>query len=492
MKILLVYPNTPVTYWGFQYALEFISKKASFPPLGLLTIASMLPGDFEKRLVDMNVDKLREDDLVWADYVFISAMAIQKASVREVVDRCRALGVRTAAGGPLFISEPEQFDDIDHLILGEGELTLPPFLSDLERGEAKHLYTTEAWAELCTTPVPAWALIDVKKYASLNIQYSRGCPFHCEFCDITVLFGNKPRTKSAAQVLGELDAIYHSGWRGAVFFVDDNFIGNKKELKDDVLPAIINWMENHKHPFDFLTEASVNIADDDALLTMMVRAGFNDVFIGIETPDETSLTACGKTQNTNRDLIACVKKIQSFGLQVQGGFIVGFDSDSPHIFNKMIRFIQDSGIVSAMVGLLNAPKGTALYQRLLREGRMTDDFSGDNTNFTMNFIPKMDKNLLVQGYQSVISTIYSPKHYYERLLNFLKVYRPSKTGSKNLTASNIMAFLKSIVRLGIIGRERRYYWKVLFWSVFRQPKLFPIVIRFSIYGFHFRKIYQTS
>ena len=491
MKVLLVYPQTPVTYWGFQHALKFISKKASFPPLGLLTVASMLPDHYEKKLIDMNVDSLNDEDLMWADYVFISAMAIQKSSVREVIDRCKTLGVKTVAGGPLFTSEPELYDDIDHLILNEGELTIPPFLEELERGTAQHVYTSNAWADLRSTPIPAWELINTKKYASMNIQYSRGCPFCCEFCDITVLFGNKPRTKETSQVLGELEALYNSGWRGAVFFVDDNFIGNKKDLKENVLPAINDWMEKHKHPFEFLTEASINIADDDDLMAMMVKAGFNDVFIGIETPDEKSLTECRKTQNINRDLISCVKKIQSFGLQVQGGFIVGFDSDTTSTFNRMIRFIQDSGIVTAMVGLLNAPKGTQLYQRLSQEGRMTADFSGDNTNFTMNFVPKMDKNVLVQGYHSVVSTIYSPKHYYERLMNFLRTYKPGKSVSNHLSASNLAAFFKSIVRLGIIGRERRYYWKILFWSVFRHPSLFPVAVRYSIYGFHFRKVYET-
>lgn len=330
----------------------------------------------------------------------------------------------------------------------------------------------------------------MKKYASLNIQYSRGCPFNCEFCDITKLFGHVPRTKAKDQLLAELEAIYRSGWRGEVFFVDDNFIGNKKKLIDDILPALIEWMDKHRNPFRFLTEASINLADDETLMKMMVDAGFYDVFIGIETPDEKSLTECKKNQNKNRDLISNIKKIQQFGLEVQGGFIVGFDNDNPTIFNRMISFIQESGIVTAMVGLLNAPKGTNLYLRLQREGRLTTEFSGDNTNFTMNFVPKMDKNLLVKGYESIVSNIYSPKHYYERVRNFLKSYTPGKSVRKEISAVNIMAFLKSIFRLGIIGKERRYYWELLIWSIFKRPKVFPAAVRFSIYGFHFRKIYE--
>ncbi len=490
MKILMVYPKIPITYWGFQHALKFISKKAAFPPLGLLTIAAMLPEHFEKRLIDMNVEILNESDIIWADYVFISAMVVQKDSVRDVLLRCKSVGVKTVAGGPLFTSEYELFGEVDHLVLNEGELTIPEFIRDLELGKPKHIYTSSEWADLSLTPVPKWGLINVKKYGSLNIQYSRGCPFNCEFCDITKLFGHVPRTKGKDQLLEELDAIYRSGWRGEVFFVDDNFIGNKKKLVDEILPALIEWMDKHRNPFRFLTEASINLADDETLMKMMVNAGFYDVFIGIETPDEKSLTECKKNQNKNRDLISSIKKIQQFGLEVQGGFIVGFDNDNPTIFNRMISFIQESGIVTAMVGLLNAPKGTNLYQRLQREGRLTTEFSGDNTNFTMNFVPKMDKNLLVKGYESIVSTIYSPKHYYERVKNFLKAYTPGESVKKEISAVNIMAFLKSVFRLGIIGKERRYYWQLLTWSIFKRPEVFPAAVRFSIYGFHFRKIYE--
>jgi radical SAM superfamily enzyme YgiQ (UPF0313 family) len=491
MKVLLVYPKNPVTYWGFQYALKFISKKAAFPPLGLLTVAAILPQNYEKRLIDMNLENLEDKDILWADYVFISAMVVQKESVREVINRCKKLGVKTVAGGPLFTSESEAYEDVDHLVLNEGEITIPMFLNDLEHGNAKHLYTSDEWADLKTTPVPLWNLVNLKKYAALNIQYSRGCPFNCEFCNITSLFGNIPRTKDSKQLLKEMDAIYETGWKGGVFFVDDNFIGNKGKLMSDILPAIISWMERHKHPFKFLTEASINIADDEKLMTLMVKAGFNDVFIGIETPDEKSLTECKKSQNKNRDLISCIKKIQRFGLEVQGGFIVGFDNDNPTIFNRMVEFIQDSGIVTAMVGLLNAPKGTKLYQRLSSEGRMTDEFSGDNTNFTMNFTPKMEKNLLVNGYQDIVSTIYSPKYYYERVLNFLKNFEAGEYKSESVSVVNILAFLRSVVRLGVIGKERRYYWKLLMWSLFKRPKLFPAAVKFSIYGFHFRKVYEN-
>lgn len=492
MKILMVYPTYPKTYWSFHYALKFISKKASFPPLGLLTVASMLPEHWEKKLIDMNVSKLKDKDIMWADYVFISAMVIQSKSARQVIDRCKALGVKTVAGGPLFTSSYEDYGDVDHILLNEGEVTLPHFLKDLENNTAKHIYKEDGWADIEKTPIPSWNLINIKKYASMNIQYSRGCPFNCDFCNITVLYGHTPRTKQASQLLKELDALYEAGWRGGVFFVDDNFIGNKKKLKEEILPSLINWMSEKKYPFSFMTEASINLSDDEELMQLMVKAGFDTVFIGIETPNEDSLVECNKLQNKNRDLIMCIKKIQRYGLQVQGGFIVGFDNDNVSTFDKLVNFIQESGIVTAMVGLLNAPRGTKLYKRLMGEGRLLHDMSGDNTGFTINFIPKMNLEILMNGYKHIINTIYSPKHYYERVITFLKEYNPIKQGVQRIKLIDITAFLRSVVQLGIIGRERFYYWKLFFWSLFKRPKLFPLAISFSIYGFHFRKVFETD
>lgn len=491
MRALLVYPEYPLTYWGFQHALKFINKKAAYPPLGLLTVAALLPDCWEKRLVDMNTDRLRDKDILWADYVFISAMAIQRHSASNVIDRCRKLGIKTVGGGPLFTSDPEDFSHVDHLLLNEGEITVPAFLRDLEEGREQHLYTTDQYAELEHSPVPRWDLIKTKKYASMNIQYSRGCPFSCDFCNITALFGSRPRTKSSGQILRELEAIHASGWRGSVFFVDDNFICNKKQLLEEILPSIKNWMQKRGYPFNFLTEASINLSDDERLMTMMVEAGFRSVFIGIETPDENSLAECKKSQNRNRDLISCIKKIQRYGLEVQGGFIVGFDSDCPSIFNRMVDFIQESGIISAMVGLLNAPKGTKLYQRLSGEGRITEEFSGDNTGLAMNFSPKMNKEILIRGYRKIVTTIYSPKHYYNRVLSYLKNSGGLRPKCIVINPVYILAFFKSIIRLGLIGKERFHFWKLFLWSLFRRPMLLPAAIKYSIFGYHFRKIYES-
>ena len=491
MKILLVYPQYPDTFWSFRYALKFISKKASFPPLGLLTVAAMLPSEWEKRLVDMNVTTLDDKDLNWADYVFISAMVVQRDSVKEVIARCSKFGAKVVAGGPLFTTGYEEFEGVDYFVLGEAEITLPFFLEDLDKGCAKHIYVSNERPGISKTPIPLWSLINMKKYSSMNIQYSRGCPFNCEFCDIIVLNGRKPRTKDKDQLLGELEALYRQGWRAGVFIVDDNFIGNKRKLKAETLPAIIEWAEGRKHPFALTTQASIDLADDEELMRLMVKAGFNQVFVGIETPDEGSLAECNKLPNKGRDLVASVKKIQNHGLEVQGGFIVGFDSDPLSIFKSQISFIQTSGIVTAMVGLLNAPRGTRLYHRLKRENRLLKDSSGDNTDCSLNFIPKMNYETLISGYKHILNTIYSPKQYYERIRIFLKEYKPQKRKRvSQLQFYHIRAFIKSMWFLGIKEKGRRYYWKLFVSTLLRRPRSFPLSIILSIFGFHFRKVIE--
>ena len=436
----------------------------------------------------MNVQQLSDKDLRWADCVFVSTMTIQAESAGKVLERCRQLGTRTVAGGPLFTSSPADFHEVDHLVLNEAELTLPQFLADLQRGCARRVYTSDRWAEVKETPIPLWELINIKKYAAMNIQYSRGCPFDCEFCDITALFGRKPRTKTGVQLLAELESLYARGWRGGVFFVDDNFIGDRRKLKKEILPKMIEWMEQKGHPFSLITETSIDLADDGELMELMVKAGFDEVFIGIESPSDECHDESGKVQNRNRDLLACVKKIQRSGLQVQAGFIVGFDSDAPSIFERHIRFIQESGIATAMVGMLTAMRGTKLYHRLVREGRLLEDASGDNTSIATNFIPKMKMESLVSGYRTIIDTIYSPKHYYRRVITFLRDYRPLQRGKVHLKPGYLKALVKSMLILGVLGKERFHYWKLFFWSLIRRPRLFPTAITLAIYGFHFRKV----
>ncbi|MBW2111979.1 MAG: B12-binding domain-containing radical SAM protein [Deltaproteobacteria bacterium] len=446
----------------------------------------MLPREWSIRLIDLNVRGITEKDLAWAETAFISAMSVQRDSARSIILRCRERGLKVVAGGPLFTSEHEEFDQVDHFVLNEAELTLQPFLSDLEQGAAKPLYRTPAFSDISETPVPRWDLVDMKEYASMNVQFSRGCPFNCDFCNVTALFGHKPRIKSSTQVISELDALYRQGWRGQIFFVDDNFIGNKGYLKRELLPALIEWREG-KRGIAFNTEASVNLSDDRELMQMMVRAGFDTVFVGIETPDENSLTECNKRQNKNRDLIESVKSIQRAGLQVQGGFIVGFDSDTPSIFQRQIDFIQKSGIVTAMVGLLQAPVGTRLYERLKQEGRLLGHTSGDNVDGTTNIITRMDLDTLREGYRAIMQHIYSHKQYYRRIKTFLREYKAPKIPS-SLDFQRVLAFFRSNIRLGIIGRERLQYWGLLWWTLFKRPRLLPLAITLAIYGYHFRKV----
>ncbi|NPV07616.1 MAG: DUF4070 domain-containing protein [Anaerolineae bacterium] len=489
MNVLLVYPLFPDTFWSFKHALEFIRKKAGAPPLGLLTVAALLPEAWGKRLVDMNVRDLTAEDLEWADMVFVSAMVVQRDSARQVIDRCRQAGVKVVAGGPLFTIEPQEFSDVDHLVLNEGEITLPQFLADLERGEPKRIYTTDQHADMTQVPVPLWHLADLRSYETVSIQFSRGCPFNCDFCNVTVLLGHRPRTKTAAQIIAELDALYALGWRKGVFFVDDNFIGNRRVLKNEVLPALIEWRRG-KTGMPFNTEASIDLSDDPELMQLMVAAGFNTVFVGIETPNEDSLAECNKFQNKGRDLVAAVKRMHRTGLQVQGGFIVGFDSDTPSIFQQQIEFIQRSGIVTAMVGLLQAPPGTKLYERMKREGRLISRLSGDNVDGSTNIIPRMDLEVLRKGYRDILNHIYSPHHYYERVKTFLEDYDPPRLNIR-IDAGYVAAFLRSICRLGIKGQERAQYWRLFFWTLFRKPRLFPLAITMAIYGFHFRRVAEN-
>jgi radical SAM superfamily enzyme YgiQ (UPF0313 family) len=487
VKILLVNPEVPNTFWSLKSALQFVSKKALLPPLGLLTVAAMLPESFEKKLIDMNAVPLRDRDIQWADYVFLTGMVIQKSSVDHIIERCKRLNVKTVAGGPLFTAFPEVYLNIDHLVLKEAEITLPAFLKDLEKGCPEPFYTTREKPDLKDIPIPQWDLVNMKKYAVMGIQYSRGCPFNCDFCDITALLGRKVRTKTTSQIIDELESLYVHKWRGDVFFVDDNFIGKRQKLKNELLPAMIDWMNKRKHPFAFNTQTSIDLVDDEELMTLMARAGFDCVFVGIESPNDSSLAECNKTQNTGRDIVAAIKKIQRFGMQVQAGFIVGFDSDKPGVFDKLISLIQDSGVVTAMVGLLNAPRGTKLYKKLMSENRLTKPPTGDNMDCTMNFIPKMDTHELLGGYQKVLNTIYSQKHYCRRIKTFLENYNFTNKTRLKMRYCDIKAFFRSMWRIGVIEKGKRYYWMLILWSL-KSPSRLVLAVRLSIYGFHFRNI----
>lgn len=494
MKVLLIYPEYPKTFWSFNSTLKFVGKKATFPPLGLLTIAAMLPKEWENKLIDINVSKLRDKDIEWADIIFISAMLVQKKSVQEIVKRCKLFGKLIVAGGPLFWMEHKQFAEIDYFVLDEAEITLPLFLQDLENGRTKKIYAFSEKPSLENTPIPLWSLINLKKYATMPVQYSRGCPFDCEFCDIVAMNGRVLRTKDIEQMIAEFQALYNAGWRGSVFIVDDNFIGNKTKVKE-MLRQLIEWQKQNNYSFQFLTEASMNLAEDVELMQLMSEANFYKVFLGIETPCIESLKECGKDQNVRIDLATAIKIIQQNGMQVMGGFIVGFDNDPPNIFDAVSNFIQNNAVVTAMVGILTALPRTKLYQRLQKEDRLLGDSNGENSS-GINFIPKMGIKDLEEGYKKILTYIYTPKNYYQRIQLFVKNYNP--TVKAKLTKEDVRAFVRSIWRIGICSRARFFYWKMLFYNFFnkKRRKALPMAIELAIMGLHFsaisKKVIETK
>jgi len=489
MKILMVYPDYENTFWSFKKILKLLGKKSAFPPLGLLTVGAMLPSHWEKKLIDMNTDKLEEKDIKWADYIFISAMIVQKETSKEVIALAKKFGKPVVAGGPLFTTGYEEFPEVDHLVLGEVEGYFHEVIKDLEDGKLKKMYKNDCFPDLSKSAAPDWSLVNTDYYNSMCIQFSRGCPFNCEFCDVVQLNGRIPRLKTVEQILAELESLYRIGWRAGVFFVDDNLIGNKAQLKKYYLPAVIKWQKERKYPFSFNTQVSVNLSDDKELISLMTEAGFTSVFVGIETPDSESLDECGKVQNQGRDLVKSVKIIQNGGLEVQAGFIVGFDSDKLTIFQRQIDFIQKSGIVTAMVGILTALPKTRLYQRLNESNRLVKKASGSNTGAgALNFVPKMDADVLIKGYEKVLSTIYAPKQYYKRIKTLLKEYKPVKLKTPKLKFYHIRALLSSLWLLGIKQSGRVYFWKLLLWSIIEKPSMFPYAVGFSMIGLHFRSL----
>jgi radical SAM superfamily enzyme YgiQ (UPF0313 family) len=488
MNILLISPQTPDTFWSFKHVLRFVSKRASFPPLGLLTVAAMLPRDWDLRLVDLNVKRLKDADLRWADFVMISAMIVQKDSVRNIVARCLALRKPVIAGGPLFTTGHEGFPEIQHFVLGEAEEIMPQVVEDMRHNRLQRLYKAPRWPDLAQTPVPRWDLIDLRDYVTMPAQFSRGCPFLCEFCDITVMNGRVPRTKSPAQMIAELEALRARGWREMVFIVDDNFIGDKRRVRE-LLREMVEWRRRTGAEMGFLTEASVNLADDAQLCALMVEAGFTKVFVGIETPSVEALAECSKIQNRGRDLVQAVRTLQQRGLEVMGGFIVGFDSDKADIFKRQFDFIQRSGVVTAMVGLLTALPQTRLYDRLKTEGRLETETSGNNTDSALNFKPRLNREFLQSGYRDLMKKLYEPKVYYQRVRVFLQNHKTSAPRLR-LSRADFMAFLKSFWLLGVWYRGRMAYWRFFLGTLVHRPRQFRQAIEFAILGYHFRRVAQ--
>ena len=488
MKVLLVYPEFPDTYWSFRHALKFEGKRAAFPPLGLLSVSAMLPEDWDRRLVDMNVETLSPADVEWADIVMVSAMIVQNESLEHVVELCRSMNTKVVVGGPYVSTSADRMPDADHIFIGEAEATLPEFINDLDLGIARRVYKADERPSLAITPVPDFSLIDPRQYSAMSVQYSRGCPFNCEFCDIIEIYGRVPRTKSNPQMLAELDALKATGWRGLVFIVDDNFIGNKKNVRL-FMPDLIEWSRANEFPFSFITEASVNLAEDDSLLQQMKDANFRRVFVGIETPVEESLKQAQKGQNTRRNLLDSIHRIQSYGMEVMAGFIIGFDGDPENIFDLQKKFIRESGIPLAMVGLLTALPDTQLWQRLEREGRLLDVSTGNNTDCTMNFVPRMDMTRLIEGYKSVIRNIYSPKEYYRRALDCLSRFNQDRVESRRVSIrDDLRAFFSIILTLGIRDEARREFWNYFYQLLRHHTRDFAHGLTLAAMGYHFRQV----
>jgi radical SAM superfamily enzyme YgiQ (UPF0313 family) len=488
LKVLLLYPEVPQTFWSLTHALKFFGKQAWSPPLGLLTVAAMLPKEYEQQLRDLNVEPLRDEDLVWADYVFLSAMDVQRDSARRVINRCRQAGVKIVAGGPLFASNPSDFSEVDHLVLNEAEVTLPGFLADLAKGKPGPVYATEEYADVSASPPPAYRLLNSRGYGAMSVQFSRGCPYQCEFCDVAALFGRRPRSKTAEQVIAELDNIYATGWRGKIYFVDDNLMGSRRYLKRNLLPALVEWKRG-KRGISFHTQITMNVADDPELVDLLYAAGFDWIFIGIETPNEASLAECKKTQNLHRDLPTQIRFLQRSGLQVQAGFIIGFDNDPPDIFERQFDLIQSSGVVMAMVGLLQAPAGTDLYRRMQREGRLLGEYFANHLIDDTNIATRMDHEILRRKYRALVQALYQPGNYYQRVKNFLVHFKEPRE-SPPLDRAAALAVVRCFFWLGLIRKGRLDFWRVFFWTWFKKPESLQTFVGLAILGYHFRKVHE--
>ncbi len=485
IRALLVYPEIPPTYWSMRYALPFLGRKAAFPPLGLLTVAAMLPAEWQLRVLDMNVEPLDRAAVLEADLVLASAMLVQRPSFERLVALCRDSGRPLAAGGPYPTNCHGTITGVDHFILGEAEVNLPLFLADYLGGHPQAVYQDPGHPAITGTPPPRFDLVDSRSYACAAVQFSRGCPHHCEFCDIVGLFGHVPRTKTSDQFLGELDVLYRGGWRGSLFVVDDNFIGNRDSVRR-MLPNLAHWQQRRNYPFSLYTEATLDLAADEPLMEAMVQAGFNMVFVGIETPEPATLKALGKVQNCRANLLASVEKIQRRGLEVAGGFIVGFDEDRPNIFERQIEFIQKAAIPTAMVGLLTALPKTALHARLAQEGRILATSNGGNNthDLELNFVPRMEPQVLIKGYMRILAEIYRPRRYFARCLDQLHRMKPTMHASRRIRPVEVRAFTYSLIRQSCSTYVLNY-WLYLLRCFWHRPRMTPEAVAMAVKGHHF-------
>lgn len=493
MKALLIWPIMPNSFWSYQETLDLAGLRATNPPLGLITVAAMLPNDWEMRLVDRNVSLETDADWQWCDIVIISAMIIQKQDFGELIKKAKTLGKKVAVGGPFPTSVPEFALEAgaDYLILDEGECTIPMFLAALEKGEEKGIFRATEKPDVTQTPIPRFDLLDLNAYYAITVQFSRGCPFQCEFCDIINLFGRKPRTKKPEQMLAELEVLYQMGWHRYIFIVDDNFIGNKRNAKV-FLRELIPWMEKRNYPFSFITEASLNLAEDDELLELMVQAGFVMVFMGIETPDVESLLVANKEQNTRSSLIESCDKITRAGLQIMSGFILGFDNEKTGAGKRIQEFVEETNIPQAHLSLLGALPNTAMWTRLQQEGRLIDGLGKYFTSqkSLMNFVPTRPMTEIVNEFIAAFWNLYEPLPYLKRTFrNFQKMPGWRHKYNRNLTQAEWRFFMAICWRQGILRSTRFHFWWQLIVMAWRKPNLlydYLIVLGVGEHFFKFR------
>jgi len=490
LKVLMVWPRFPSSFWSFNGILDLVPIETDQPPLGLLTVAALCPKNWTLRLIDRSFEDLLDTDILWADLVMVSGMRVQKDDIRETLLRARALGKRTMIGGPFASSEPELLLSLaDHLVVGEPDEIFHEIAADVERGSAKRLYVVKDKPDVSKTPLPRFDLLKIEKYASMAVQFSRGCPFQCEFCDIITIYGRKPRTKRPSQLLAELDVLFELGWREQVFIVDDNFIGNHK-LALELALKLEEWQKSHDYALLFYTEASIDLAQRPGLIEAMVKANFFYVFIGIESPSPKSLIEAKKFQNLRRDPLESIRFIQSEGLWVTAGFIIGFDSDTEEIFEQQRDFIERAAIPWAMAGFLQAPPSTPLFDRMLKEGRLLMESTATSNFDPPNFRTLLPLSVLLEGYRGILVSLYGASAFYDRCYRSLLQWnsrKPQKPPEIPLLPT-LGIVVRSIVHQGILSSYRKAYWKFLLrlaarWSL--NPPKFSLGFAMLLSGHHF-------
>jgi radical SAM superfamily enzyme YgiQ (UPF0313 family) len=488
MRVLHIYPVYPKNnFWSSHGSLPFIKKKAAFPPLGLMTVGAMLPKDWEQRLVDMNTDDLEDNQIAWAEMIFISAMIVQEESAREVIARCKKQGKRIVAGGPLFFNAKlEDFPGVDHIFIGEAELTMPLFLKDLVQGTPKSIYESEEKPEMDLSPLfPKIDLIDMSKYVIMPVQGSRGCPHQCEFCSVSAIFGTIMRVAKPSRVIATVQAYFNAGWRGTMMIVDDNFIG-RLSWAGEMIDALHGWQKAHHFPFDFIIQASILLADYDALRAKMARTRIKKVFIGIETINDESLKLCHKNQNVGRNMVECVWKIMRSGLQVMAGIIVGLDADNPGIFKEVYDFIQKAGIAVAMINWVLVLPWTKLEKRLKEEGRFIAHPENNPESFGLSYKPKMmDARTLVEGFNWLQEKLYQKKAYYRRVGRMIHYLKPTR--GRMPSRLEFRAFFLSLWKIGILSHDWRYF-RLLLRTFVVKTDLMTEAVQAAIMHVHYQRV----